>query len=80
MSGTYSVSLGDRGRLVVPAELRDRRGWREGTALVLVETPRGVVLLPRQELRDLVRSDLSGSDVVAELLAERRAAAEAEDR
>jgi AbrB family looped-hinge helix DNA binding protein len=72
--------MGDRGRLVVPAELRERRGWREGTPLVLVETPRGVVLLPREQLRDLVRSDLARVDVVGELLAERRAAAEVEDR
>lgn len=71
--------MGDRGRLVVPAELRERAGLHEGRAVVLVETPRGVLLLTREQLRDLVRSDLEGKDLVGQLLAERRAAANAED-
>ena len=71
--------MGDRGRLVVPAELRERAGLHEGRAVVLVETPSGVLLLTREQLRDLVRSDLEGKDLVGQLLAERRAAANAED-
>jgi bifunctional DNA-binding transcriptional regulator/antitoxin component of YhaV-PrlF toxin-antitoxin module len=79
MSGTYAAAMGDRGRLVVPAELRERAGLRDGTPLVFVETPRGVLMLTRPQLRDLVRADLTGSDVVAALLAERRTAAARED-
>ena len=41
MSGTYSITMGDRGRLVVPIELRERAGLTEGTPLVLVETDGG---------------------------------------
>jgi AbrB family looped-hinge helix DNA binding protein len=79
MSGTYSVVMGDRGRLVIPAELRERVGLAEGTALVLLETSAGLVLLTRSQLQDLVRADLAGADLVGELLAERRIESAAED-
>ena len=79
MGGTYNVVMGDRGRLVIPADLRERAGLAEGTALVLLETPRGLVLLTRPQLQELVRSDLAGPDLAGELLADRRAEAAAED-
>jgi len=70
--------MGDRGRLVIPAEVRERTGLAEGTALVLLETPTGLVLLTRPQLQELVRADLAGLDLVGELLAERRAEAAGE--
>jgi bifunctional DNA-binding transcriptional regulator/antitoxin component of YhaV-PrlF toxin-antitoxin module len=71
--------MGDRGRLVVPADLRARAGWDEGKPLILVDSPRGVVFLTREQLKAMVRSDLSDLDLVGELLAERRRQAAAED-
>lgn len=71
--------MGDRGRLVIPAALRERAGLAEGVVLTVIETPRGLVLLTRAQLRELVRADLAGLDLVEELLAERRAAAGVED-
>ena len=79
MSGTYQVVMGDRGRLVIPADLRERAGLTEGTALILLETPTGLVLLTRPQLQELVRADLAGLDLVNELLSERRADTAAED-
>ena len=79
MSGTYQVAMGDRGRLVIPADLRERAGLAEGTALILLETPGGLVLLTRPQLQELVRADLTGLDLVGELLAERRTSATTED-
>jgi AbrB family looped-hinge helix DNA binding protein len=79
MNGTYNVTMGDRGRLVIPAELRERAGLTEGTPLVLLETPAGMVLLTRPQLQERVRADLEGLDLVGELLAERRAEAASED-
>ena len=64
---------------MIPAAVRDRVGLASGTVLCLLETPRGLVLLKRSQLRDLVRADLAGLDLVSELLAERRLAARAED-
>jgi AbrB family looped-hinge helix DNA binding protein len=77
--GTYQVVVGDRGRLVVPAEVRERSGISEGTVLVLLETPVGLALLTRAQLRDRVRTDLAGVDLVSQLLAERRKNADDED-
>jgi AbrB family looped-hinge helix DNA binding protein len=79
MNGTYQVTMGDRGRLVIPAELRAEAGLTEGTPIVLIATPGGLLLLTQDELRSLVRADLAGLDLVDELLAERRAQAAAED-
>lgn len=79
MSGSYPVTMGDRGRLVIPADVRDRAGLAEGTPMVLFETSMGLVLLTRAQLRHRVRADLAGLDLVGELLAERRAEAAAED-
>jgi hypothetical protein len=65
--------------MVVPAAVRERAGIVEGTVLVLLETAGGLVLLTRDQLRDRVRAELAGADLVTELLAERRANAAAED-
>lgn len=79
MDGTYLVTMGDRGRLVIPAEVRARAGLTEGTSLVLITTPLGVVLISREQLKSLVRADLAGLDLVRKLLADRRRQAAIED-
>ncbi len=79
MSGTHTITVGNRGRIVVPAEVRERAGITEGTPLILVEAPDGLVLLTREQLRERVRNELEGLDLVAGLLAERRHAAQIED-
>lgn len=72
--------MGDRGRLVVPAELRERWQLQVGTPVLLVETNDGVVLTTRAAARRLLRRQLGGRSLVAELLSERRGAAAVEDR
>jgi AbrB family looped-hinge helix DNA binding protein len=79
MDGTYQVTMGNRGRLVIPAEVRARAGLTEGTSLELIETPGGVLLINQEQLKSLVRADLAGIDLVGELLAERRHQASTED-
>lgn len=79
MSGTYQLQVGDRGRLVVPAEVREAQGLETGTPLVMIDTGSGLLLLTREQLREVVRSELAGADLVASLLSDRRAAAAAED-
>ncbi|TXN31096.1 AbrB/MazE/SpoVT family DNA-binding domain-containing protein [Lacisediminihabitans profunda] len=80
MSGTHTFTVGDRGRVVLPAQLRKHRGWPVGTTLVAVETASGVVVASRDELESIVKAELAGTDLVSELLAERRAAAQRDDR
>jgi AbrB family looped-hinge helix DNA binding protein len=79
MSGTQTITVGDRGRLVLPAEVRQRAGITEGTELILLETPEGLALLTRDQLKRRVRADLAGPSLVADLLTERRADAARED-
>ena len=79
MSGTPTVVVGDRGRIVVPAEIRARSELSEGTPLVLLDTPGGIVLMTRAQLRARVRGELAGLDLIDELLRDRRNAAESED-
>jgi len=71
--------MGDRGRIVVPAAVRERAGLAAGLPMVLFESPDGLVLLTREQLRDRVRNDLKGLDLVEQLLTDRRRAAAVED-
>lgn len=73
------ASMGDRGRLVVPAELRERAGLTEGRQLTFIQVDGGLLLVTREQLRDLVRRDLRGSRLVDDLLVERRANAASEE-
>ena len=79
MNGTHVVVMGERGRIVVPVDVRKREGLCEGTTLVLLTTPEGLVFLTREQLRARVANDLAGLDLVGELLAERRRSAARED-
>jgi len=71
--------VGDRGRIVVPAAIRARGELAEGTPLVLLDTPGGIVLMTRAQLRSRVRDELAGLDLVDELLRDRRDDARTED-
>jgi len=72
--------MGDRGRLVVPAELREHAGLSAGDPLILLETSAGVVMMTRDQALAQVREQLTGASLVSELVRERREAASAEDR
>ena len=60
---------------MLPSQLRQHRGWLEGTTLVAIETVTGVVVTSRDELELIVAKELAGVDLVAQLLEERRASA-----
>ena len=71
--------MGDRGRIVLPSEVRTRAGLAEGTPMVLVESSDGLVLLTRDQLKERVRRNLAGLELVEELLSARRREAADED-
>lgn len=79
MSGKHALVMGDRGRLVIPAEVRERVGLDPGTPVILVEADDGLVLLTREQALERMRADLAGSDLLGELIADRRRAAAIED-
>lgn len=64
---------------MVPAEVRERAGLSAGTPLVVVESSDGLILLTREQLRARIRDELSGVDLVEQLLADRRRASIRED-
>jgi AbrB family looped-hinge helix DNA binding protein len=74
----FPVQLGDRGRLVLPAEIRKRLRLREGDELLVSVQPDGSLRLtsPRQavrETRGLYRARAGNRSLSDELIAERRA-------
>lgn len=79
MSGTYAVTMGDRGRLVLPVELRTRLHLEAGAPVLLLDTADGVVLTTREQAKRLLRSQLGGASLVEQLLSERRQDAAADD-
>lgn len=73
---SHSVALGDRGRFVIPSEVRERHGWNTGASLIAVDTDAGLIVMSTDEALAWLRSRLEGRDLVAELLADRRAEVE----
>jgi bifunctional DNA-binding transcriptional regulator/antitoxin component of YhaV-PrlF toxin-antitoxin module len=57
----------------MPSEIRERHNWHSGTPLIAVDTEVGVVVMSTDEALSWLRTRVEGRDLVAELLAERRA-------
>lgn len=82
MGTTHVIRVGDKGRTVMPVDVRERFGWSEGTTLIALEgagAEDGLLILTQAAALSALRSQLAGHDPVADLLAERRAAAARED-
>lgn len=78
MSTTFELRVGDRGRVVLPAALREELGLRQGDVLsVTLEGGQLVASTPRAAL-ERVRARVRGTGVVEELLEDRRRQTEAE--
>lgn len=67
--------MGDRGRLVIPAEIRAELNWTQGTRMVLVEAEDGMLLMSVDQARAMLKRQIGDRDLVAELIAERHAEA-----
>lgn len=84
MSHSEQVTIGDRGRLVLPAPVRSALGLKPGTRMLLsTETDGSLRLRPYRALADESRglfAELAErGSLVDELLAERRAEASREE-
>lgn len=80
MGTTYATSLGDRGRLVIPADLRASQDWKQGDSLLFIEADDGVVVTTPDQALSVLRKQLAGESLVEGLLADRRAASLLEDQ
>jgi AbrB family looped-hinge helix DNA binding protein len=77
MSDTGVVSVGPKGRVVIPAGIRHELGIREGSELVALVEGQAVVLVPRSAIKERLRSIFAATpdSMREELIAERRAEA-----
>ena len=81
----YAVTMADRGRLVLPAKVRERLKIKEGDRLTLRVDPDGTIRLQTpevfaQSLVGLCKHLAPGRVVSDELIAERRLEAAMDDR
>ncbi|MDR2896835.1 MAG: AbrB/MazE/SpoVT family DNA-binding domain-containing protein [Propionibacteriaceae bacterium] len=71
-----NVTIGDRGRLVIPAEIRQKYDWPEGTTLTIQTIAGGIELLaPSEALRRFQASVIGTPSPVDELINERHSVA-----
>jgi len=80
MRNTNCVRVGQKGRIVLPQAAREALGAHEDSELIVIVRDHEVVLMSRDQARNFVRAAFAGGpNPVDELLAERRAEAEADD-
>jgi AbrB family looped-hinge helix DNA binding protein len=58
--GAFKTRLSTKGQVVLPKEIRRRRGWGPGVELVIEETPRGVLLRPARVFPETRIEDVAG--------------------
>ena len=82
MSDTNVLSVGPKGRVVIPVEIRRQLGLEEGSQLVALVEGEGVLLLPRDAVKERLRGMFAGvrTSMAEELIRDRRAAAAKESR
>jgi len=82
MSDTNVLSVVPKGRVVIPVEIRRQLGLEEGSQLVALVEGVGVLLLPRDAVKERLRGMFAGvrTSMAEELIRDRRAAAAKESR
>jgi AbrB family looped-hinge helix DNA binding protein len=82
VSDTNVVSVGPKGRIVIPASIRRELSIGEGSSLVAMVEGGGVLLLPRSEVKRRLRGLFARVPVSLsrELIDDRKREAEIEDR
>lgn len=60
MPAAVTVTMSTQGRLVIPREVRERLGWREGTRLEIVSQAGGVVIRAPRAFPETTLEDLLG--------------------
>ena len=72
MSTTYVLHVGDRGRIVLPKELRDELGLHQGDEIAVSVVDGKLTAQTSRAALARVRGMLGGTSVVDELLTDRR--------
>lgn len=82
MNDPSVLSVGPKGRIVIPIEIRRQLRLEEGSELVALLEGQGVMLLPRTAVKERLRGMFSQvrPSMAGELIRERRKAAAEESR
>ena len=57
---TATATVSTKGQVILPKAIRERRGWKAGTRLVVEETPEGVLLKEKPLLAPTRPEDVYG--------------------
>ena len=78
MSMSAWMTLGDRGRVVIPQKIREAEGLNPGDKLILFRDENGMTLMTRDQLEQKVWANIKDPEksLVDELIADRRAEAQ----
>ena len=83
MAHNEQITVGERGRIVLPSSIRTELGLAPGTRMVVSTEPDGSLRLrPYRSVAEQSRglyADTEGGSLVDELLADRRAQAQGEE-
>lgn len=60
-TGNLTTTLSTKGQVILPAEIRRRRGWDAGTRLVIEDTQDGVLLKPAPAFAPTRMEDVFGA-------------------
>jgi len=74
MSISAVMTMGDRGRVVIPQAIRDAQNLQAGDRLIVFEDEHGMTLMTRAQLAAKVHTDYQKhpTSLADELIAERR--------
>ena len=77
MGTSANLVMGDRGRIVIPQEIRQAQHLEQGDRLIIFEDEKGMRLMTRDQLEAEVWANLKNPEIslVDELIADRRAEA-----
>ena len=57
---TRTTRLSTKGQVILPKDLRDRRGWKPGVEFVVEERPEGVLLRMGSERKKVTVEEVAG--------------------
>ncbi|MEP6469098.1 MAG: AbrB/MazE/SpoVT family DNA-binding domain-containing protein [Chloroflexota bacterium] len=82
MSDTHTVRVGPKGRIVIPAAVRQQLSIGVGSELIASVDDGGLLLLPRSVVKRRLRSMFADvhASLAGQLISDRRREAEREDR
>jgi len=72
------LTMGDRGRVVIPQKIREAEGLNPGDKLILFREENGMTLMTRDQLKEKVQANFRECprSLADELIADRRAEAQ----